>query len=249
MLDTVNTKAQHYTDGGYRVGSGDEVIILLGSCRIMPFANYLNRLNTDNRFTIFVIYVVNFTVDANDNPTDCEAQIERLRDNQVFREMVYRCKWFIHEHVENYHLLNTSRESPMSIFRLGMAPVLNICIPNWNDHFILENDYLDCGVPLPDNYIQRGESEIEKFCRVCELSSFPEFAEIFRFRWRGIRYFWRPNHASAAFTLDIWALLNGKFLKLGVPNEAWEAMQKEDLFKDPHTEPTQRDIDGYGLRW
>ncbi len=249
MIDTCNTKAAHYIDGGYRVGSGNEVIILLGSCRIMPFANYLNRMNTDNRFTIFVIYVVNFTVDSNDKPTDCEAQIDRLKDNSVFREMVYRCKWFIHEHVENYGRLNTSRELPNSIFEFGLAPVLDICIPNFNDHFILENDYRDCGVPLPEDYIQRGEAEIEKFCHVCELSSFPEFGSYFRNNWRVNRYFWRPNHASALFTTKIFSLMNKRFLHLPLTDEFWDGASREDLFKEPHTEVTQSDIEGYGLRW
>ncbi len=249
MIDTCNTKASHYIDGGYRVGSGNDVIILLGSCRIMPFANYFNRLNTDNRFTIFVIYVVNFTTDANDNPTDCEAAIERLKDNQVFREMVWRCKWFIHEHVENYDLLNTSKESPKSIFQLGLSPELNICIPNWNDHFILENDYKDCGVTLADDYIQRGEAEVEKFCKVCDMSSFPEFATIFRGCWRDIRYFYRPNHTSKFFTLDIFGLMNSKFLRLPLTEEFWNGARTEDLFKEPHTETTKRDIEGYGLQW
>ncbi len=63
MIDTVNTKAAHYVDGGYTVGSGDRVIVVLGSCRIFPFVNYLDRWNRSQSpepFTIFAIYVVNF---------------------------------------------------------------------------------------------------------------------------------------------------------------------------------------------
>ncbi len=249
MIDTCNTKPAHYTHGFYSVGSGPETILLLGSCRIMPFANYFNRINTDNRFTICVIYVVNYTEDAAGNPTDCEAQIDRLRDNPGFMDMVKRCKWFIHEHIENYGYLNTSANSQKNIFQLGLQPELDITIPNFNDVFILHNDWIDCGVPVPENYIQSGEKAVEKFCQLCALSSFPEFGDYFRSNWREARLFWRPNHSSREFTLHVFRLMNDKFLHLSLTNEFWTGAATEDLFRNPHTLITEQDINGYQLRW
>jgi hypothetical protein len=249
MFDTVNTKATHYTDGCFRTGSGEHVIILLGSCRIMPYVNYFARLNTDDRFTICVIYVVNFTTDANDNPTDCEAQIDRLQYNPVFMDMVKRCKWFIHEHVENYGFLNTSKDLPKSMFRLGIQPEIDICIPNFNDVFVLENDWVDCGMPTPEDYVTKGEQAVDGFCDVCQKSSFPEMGDYFRESWRSIRFFWRPNHISAPFSMYIFRRMNSRFLHLKLTDEFIEAAKQEDLFKTPCTQPTQRDREAYRLQW
>lgn len=249
MIDTVNTKGAHYIDGGYRIGSGEKVIVLLGSCRIFPFVNYLNRWNSDNKFTIFAIYVVNFTTDANENPVGAETHIDRMADNPVLSKMVTGCQWFIHEHTENYGYFNTSKTAEKNIYQLGMYPEHDIAIPNFNDHFILENDYRDCGIPLPEGYIKHGESEIEKFCKICSMSSFPEFEHLFRTSWRDFRYFWRPNHTSANFTIPIFTLMNEKFLRLPLTEEFWNGARTEDLFKEPHTQVTQRDIEGYGLQW
>ncbi len=136
-----------------------------------------------------------------------------------------------------------------NIYQFNMRPNKDITIPNFHDRFILEHDYTACGIPTPDDYIAKGEVAVEEFCNVCMKSSFPEFAEIFRLNWRDRRYFWRPNHTSALFTLDIFGLMNSKFLNLKLTDEFWNGARSEDLFREPHTEPTQRDIEGYGLKW
>lgn len=248
MLDTVNTKAQHYVDGCFITGDGNDVIVILGSCRIMPYVNYFNRLN-DGRFTICVINVVNFAFDASDNQVDSREFTKQFEDNSVLLGMIARCKWFIHEHAENFGIFNTSKESPKNIFQIGMNPEANISVPNFNDRFILFNDYQDCGVVAPDNYIEKGEETVKGFCEVCKLSSFPEMASYFEDHWRSTRFFWRPNHVSKEFTIYIFRRMNSRFLNLSLTDEFWDGAKQEDLFKEPHTQVVQSDIDGYGLMW
>ena len=115
--------------------------------------------------------------------------------------------------------------------------------------FLFEGDYQSCGLSVPDDYIQRGEEAIEKFCHVCELSSFPEMASYFRDSWRKIRFFWRPNHVAATFTMYIFRRMNSRFLNLKLTEEFLETIKQEDLFRDPHTDVTYRDIEGYRLEW
>lgn len=249
MINTVNTKAEHYTDGCWRTGSGNDVVILLGSCRIMPFANYFSRLNRDNRFTICVIYVVNFSEDVSGKPTNVEEVTGRLKDNPVFTDMIKRCRWFIHEHVRNYGFLNTTGDADKNIFQLGLQPELDISVPNFNDHLILANDWIAYGSTTPDDYVQRGNREIERFCRLCELSSFPEMADHFRDNWKTTRFFWRPNHTASAFTLYLMRLMNDKFLHLDLDESFWAAAGQEDLFREPHTHVTDRDRTEYGIKW
>ena len=44
-------------------------------------------------------------------------------------------------------------------------------------------------------------------------------------------------------------MLNDKFLNLETDGGFWNAVEQEDLFKDPHTPVTQEDVDGYRLEW
>ncbi len=249
MIDTVNTASAHYTDGCFRVGSGDHAVILHGSCRIMPYVNYFHRLNSGNRFTICVINIVNFSFDQHGRPVNVDVFTQRFESNPVLLEMVKRCRWFIHEHAENYGCFNTSKDSPRNIYQLGLQPEIDVSIPNFNDRFILEQDYPACGMPTPDDYIERGELAVKQFCEICGMSSFPEMADYFRDNWRVRRLFWRPNHPSAEFTMRVLRQMDSKFLNLNLSDEFLAAADREDLFREPHTQVTQRDIDGYKLQW
>jgi len=251
MITTIDIKAQLRTV--FQIGSGtpSKTILILGSCRTVPYVNYLNRYYTmsGEPFRIFVIEPNNYHWDENDNPVNIEEELVKLEVNDRILWIIERTNIFIHEHYANFGMFNTDRNAPKSIYQFGMKADMDIAIPNFHDHFILENDYGSCGLSVPENYIERGEAEIEKFCAVCKLSSFPEFSDEFRSYWRTERYFWRPNHISAKFSLEIFALMNIRFLNLPLTGEFWYEASQEDLFKNPHTEVTQRDIDGYKLRW
>lgn len=249
MIDTVNTQQAHYTDGCFLIGKGEHTIILLGSCRVLPYANYFHRLNSDGRFTICLINIVNFAFDRQGKAVDSGVFTQQFESNLVLLEMVRRCRWFIHEHAENFGCFNTSRTSPKNIYQLGLKPELDICLPNFNDRFILEHDYTSCGMPTPEDYVERGEAEVKAFCNVCELSSFPEMSDHFKENWRTTRFFWRPNHISAAFSMYVFKQMNDRFLKLSLSGDFLSAAGREDLFREPHTQVTQRDIAGYKLKW
>jgi len=243
MISTIESKQQQLINGFYQTGTGSEQILLLGSCRTLPYLSYLKRWNDTNgdRFTIRRMDACDWTVsgvDINSLETD-----ERILN--VFKTSTI----FIHEHLESYGMLNTVRAWDKNIYKFGMMPLMDIAIPNFHDHFILEQDYTACGIPTPDDYIQKGESEVEKFCAVCELSSFPEMASYFRDNWRKIRFFWRPNHISAMFSMYIFRRMNSRFLNLKLTDEFLETIKNEDLFKTPCTEVTQRDRAGYGIQW
>jgi hypothetical protein len=244
MISTIESKQQQLINGFYQTGTGSEQILLLGSCRTLPYLSYLKRWNDTNgdRFTIRRIDACDWTVSGVD--------IATLENDERILSAFKTCQIFIHEHLESYGMLNTvSYIGSKSVYDFGMKPQMDIAIPNWHDVFLFEGDYQSCGIPVPDNYIEKGEAELEKFYRVCELSSFPEMASYFRDNWRKIRFFWRPNHVAATFTMYIFRRMNSWFLNLKLTDEFLETIRHEDLFKTPCTEVTQRDIDGYGLEW
>lgn len=238
MIDTISTQAAHYEQGCWTSGTGDHVVMFVGSCRLLSFVNYFQRLNKDNRFTIALVYVVNFG-----------QTYEQQETKPVLLDMIKRCRWFIKEHCVNYGMFNTSKDAEKSIYDFGMNPELDILIPSWNDHLVLENDWSAYGSPTPEDYVEKGKAEIEKFCGICELSSFPELAEYFRANWKTTRFFYRPNHTSAAFTLYLMRLMNEKMLHLDLTDEFWAEAGQEDLFRTPCTSVTQRDRDAYNITW
>lgn len=244
MISTIETKEAQLKDGYYQSGSGSEQILILGSCRTIPYLSYLVRWNDsggNNRFTIRRIDPCDWAVENVD--------LKPLENDERILSVLKSCDIFIHEHLANYEMFNTTRDSEKNIYQFGMNPRLDISIPNFHDHFILENDYASCGIATPSDYIERGMAEIEKFCEVCRLSSFPEFADHFRNNWRTIRFFWRPNHVSSAFSLYIFRVMNTKFLHLDLTDEFWGVTGQEDLYRNPHTEVTQQDREAYGITW
>lgn len=243
MISTTESKQQQLINGYFQTGSGSEEILILGSCRTLAYLSYLKRWNDTNgdRFTIRRI-------------DPCDWNIENIdidvcsRDERIQR-VIATTNIFIHEHLESYAMFNTSKESPQNIYQLGMNPDLDISIPNFHDRFALENDWIDCGLQTPVDYIEQGEIAMAGFCDVCAKSSFPEMGDYFREMWRSIRFFWRPNHVSAPFTMYIFRRMNSRFLHLKLTDEFLELAKQEDLFREPHTQVTQRDREGYKLLW
>lgn len=250
MITTIEIKAA--LRDVFEIGNGNVNILILGSCRTVPYVNYLDRWNRSflpQPFTIFVIEPNNYHWDQHESPVDLNQALTECETNERILRIIRNTDIFIHEHYAHFQMFNTDKTAEKNIYQFKMRPNHDIAIPNFHDHFILEHDYTACGISTPDDYIVKGEAEVEKFCDVCLKSSFPEFGEIFRKNWREIRYFWRPNHTSAAFTLDIFGMMNAKFLNLPLTEEFWNEARTEDLFKEPHTEVTARDIEGYRLKW
>jgi hypothetical protein len=175
--------------------------------------------------------------------------IETCERDERIQRIIASTNIFIHEHLESYSMFNTSKETPKNIYQLGMNPLIDISIPNFHDRFILENDWVDCGMLTPEDYVTKGEQAVDGFCDVCQKSSFPEMGDYFRESWRSVRFFWRPNHISAPFSMYIFRRMNSRFLHLKLTDEFIEAAKQEDLFKTPCTQPTQRDREAYRLQW
>lgn len=250
MITTIDIKAR--LRDVFEIGSGDKNILILGSCRTVAYLNYLDRWNRSwmpAPFRIFAIEPNNYHWDEHGHTANIQEELTKLETSERILSILKSTAIFIHEHYANFQMFNTSRDSEKNIYQFGMNAPIDISIPNFHDRFVLFNDYADCGVVAPDNYIGRGEEAISGFCEVCKLSSFPEMADYFRDNWRTTRFFWRPNHTSAAFTLYIFRLMNEKFLNLQLTNEFWAGAEQEDLFRNPNTQVTQRDIEGYKLLW
>ncbi len=251
MIGTIDTKQQQLERGFYEIGSGNKKILILGTCRSIPYLNYLHRweqLWSPSQFTIRFIDAFNWNWDRNENRVDCEAAINAQEKSMSMRMMLEDTDVFLHEHYQNFGMFNTNPDSHKNIYQFGLNPDIDVCIPNFHDVFILENDFKAFG-HVDENYHEKGEQAVVDFVRKCQLTSFPEFGDIFKETWRDIRYFWTPNHISAHFSILIFTLMNEKFLRMPLAEEFWNGARSEDLFKTPCTQVTERDIQGYHLTW
>lgn len=251
MISTIETRQAQLECGYFQSGSGPEMIFILGSCRTLAFLNYLIRWNIGegkNRFTIRRIDVCDTNWNSQGQVVDNVPILKAMETDERILSTLESASIFIHEHMGNYGMFNTDRGSESNVYQFGMNATTDISIPNFHDRFVLYMDFCDFHA-LTDDWAQKGERAIQEFVDLCVLTSFPEFGAYFKENWRTTRFFWRPNHTSAAFTLEIFRLMNERFLGLPLSEEFWAGARTEDQFAHPNTSMTQADIDAYKLTW
>lgn len=264
MIDTVQTKSAQLRNGFYRYGSGPKHVLIIGSCRTMAYLNYLARYNDSagNPMTLFHIDPFNWHWDVHEQVVNLEEAIGKCEADPRILDMLAGVEVFIHEYYAYFGMFNTSPEAEKTIYHFGLQPKQDICIPNFHNRFILFNEQLSFDKPKQEMLREHGatpdlieamkvygEQAIDKFCYICEQSSFPEMAEYFRANWRHKRMFWTGNHVSAEFTLYLFRQMNERFLDLPLDGLFWNAASQEDMFSRPCTTITQQDVDAYGLTW
>lgn len=263
MINTVQIKQQQLSKGFFTIGSGAEVILVLGSCRVVNYISYLQEINTDNRFTIHSLDPFNWNWDAKDRRVDYIKAIEVLETNPDMLKMLASVTIFIHEYYANFGMFNCDRENEKNIYQFGMKADIDICIPNFNDLFILFGDIVTFDERLRKMAIQdylatdklsefteneifkTGKKNIEKFYDVCSKSDLPEMAEVFK-EWACVtRLFWTYNHVTKYFTLAVFQIMNEKFLHLSFVYDN----RHEDIFANNYTHLTEYDRKYYGFQW
>lgn len=257
MINTIQTKEQQLLNGYYQIGTGNEVILILGSCRAVPYITYLNDLNKSNRFTICFIDPMNFCWDMQGNRVNYEYKLKEQESNQYLLDMLTKVDIFIHEHYVNSEMFNVSKFSQKNIFNYGLNPKIDIELPNFNDIFILTREIVSFDMAIRKMAIQdynvtgklSNETIIEidkirqknlnKFYDICSKTSFPEFAEVFASQYKDVRYFWTFNHVSKLYTQTLFRMMNEKYLKLGEVN-----LSQKDLYANNYSYLCEYD-DGY----
>lgn len=266
MINTVQIKQQQLEKGFFTIGSGPEVILVMGSCRVVNFVTYLSEYSAanGNRFTIHSLDPFNFHWDEKDNRVDYAEALKKWEVNESMLTMLKSVKYFIHEWYQNLGMFNTFKNEGENIYEYGLKPEMDICIPNWNDVFVLFGDIVTFDSEIRKRAIQdynvlgklseqtkkeihaKGILNLEKFYDVCRKSDFPEMEQLFKEWHKTLRLFWSYNHTSKYFTLAIFQRMNERFLKLdlllGYENH-------EDIFANNYTKLTEYDVEMYGYDW
>ncbi len=156
MIGTIEIKQQQLTKGYFSVGEGEEIILIVGSCRAVPYVNYFNEWNnnTENyikrleflsvherqRFKICFVDPFNWNWNINDERVDYVSELEKQEKNEDLLYVLKNCSIFIHEYYVNFGMFNCSKECEKNIYNFGMNAKIDISIPAFNDIFILTRD-------------------------------------------------------------------------------------------------------------
>ncbi len=265
MINTLDIKIQQLEEGAFRVGSGAETMLIMGSCRSVPYLNYLNEVNKlDNRFTIYFIDPFNWNWDRHDNRVDYQEVLNTLESHPHILNIISSTKIFIHEYYKNFGMFNTLKDGDKNIYDFGMNAETDVCIPNFNDIFVLFNDLYEFDTVIRDKVRQdidtnglisedtlslafeTGKNNLEKFYAVCRRSDVPDMEDYFKENFTNVRMFWTYNHISSAFSLFVFRLINERFLKLDIPWNKIESL--EDMYANRYTHLTKYDLKFYDYK-
>jgi len=265
MINTVNTKAEQLNNGYFKIGSGNEWLLIVGSCRAVPYCNYFNDWNqaNGNRFTICFIDPFNWCFDLNDKRVSLEDAINQLETDERILYLLKRTDIIVHEYYGNFGMFNFDKSAPKNIYQFGLNAKIDICIPNWNDLFVLFGDivtfdsemrrlaFQDFNVigKLSEQteaaIMEVSQNNLRKFGKVCYLSDIPEMANYFLQEWLSKRFFHSYNHVAKPFTLAIFKFINDKWFN----GELSVDENHEDMFANSYTKLTEYDIKNYKFDW
>lgn len=267
MINTVNTKEEQLRRGTFSFGTGKDVVLIVGSCRTVPYLNYLSYIGADKDYTFHFVDPFNWNYNLRDERVNYEESMAALERNETVLNVIRSARFYIHEFYRNFGLFNSDKEAEKNIYQYGLKPEIDLTIPNFHDIFILFQDFAnfnseirtemqaDMNVTgkLSDHVIERvtteGLANIERFLTNCDKSSFPEMREIFESGWKTKRFFWNSNHVSNKFTEAIFTLINEKLFKLPLYHSVLARIRNEDMFIFPNTPMTAHDMNAYGLQW
>lgn len=269
MINTINIKKAQFEV--FRTGNPNskEVILIIGSCRSVPYLNYLDHYNktNNNKYLIYFIDPFNYNWDKDENRVDPERVIIGLETDKNLLDIFASTKIFIHEYYANFGMFNTFKNSEKNIYKFGMNPSIDITVPNFHDVFIMFNDIakFDAEVrnmvtqdfklngTLSEGTLQKmysiSQNNLNKFLANCLKSDFPEMKDWFLNNFLITRLYWTYNHVSSHYTLKIFEWMNEKYLHLDLPSSYWNHISKGDMFDNNYTSPTKYDKIFYNYQW
>lgn len=193
-------------------------IVLIGSCRIVPFLNALRVYNLlhGNPFELLCFNPVEMWVGPGHHVHDGV-------NNILSGYQIGKADFLVCEHLQYCGVLNTVRSSEQNIFdSLGCVPDVEIRLPNWNDMHIFDvetamHDKVGyANLPFPDRVtFIREQTAIHKarFLSHCRGSSIPELESWTEENWLTTRMGWTSSHPSQPL---IWKMFRSVAEKLGL---------------------------------
>lgn len=268
MISTLAIKQQQLKRGYFQTGTGDTVMLIMGSCRVAPLVWYFEKWNehNGNPYTICSIDAFSWNWDLQENRVDYEAELLKQEANYELLEMLARTKIFVHEWYANAGMFNCNKEAPKNIYQFNLKPEIDICVPSWNDHFVLFADILAFNPDMRKKAMQDfnvnnklsyqtelelfklSQDALDKFYEVCRKSHIPKMEHYFSNNFMEFRMWHTYNHISKHFSIWIFVEIL-KQMGHEVSVELYDEISAVDMFDNSQTPLTDYDLKWRNYKW
>lgn len=212
LIDTPYLRSA-YTKRIFAFGDSDAptTVVLIGSCRIVPYLNYLRAHETPMNLVCLN------PVEMWDGPGhEVSAGVNRTMDGYRFGKVDY----LICEHVQYCGAINTVRTSEQNIYdTLGCNPEVEIRLPNWQDIHIFDKEtaiydppgYGNLSHEDKVNHIRTETTKHKaRYLSHCRKCSFPQLESWTEDNWLTTRLGWSSNHPTLTVIHKLFGLIAGR---------------------------------------
>jgi len=218
--------------------SAPTTVVIVGSCRVVPFLNYLRSHETPMNILCF-------------NPVEMwDGPGHEVSDgvNAVMAGFRFgKVDYMICEHLQYCGAINTVRSSKDNIYdSLGCNPDVEIRLPNWQGIHLFDTE---TAIYDPTGYGNLSHEEKVSHIRIesakhrarflshCRKSSFPQLESWVEERWLTTRLGWSSNHPTLTLTNKMFDLIADR---MNLPLSA--TFKQSPLYTQDRMAPT-----GYAL--
>lgn len=203
----------------------NENILLIGSCRITPFLNYLINHDLFGRNYNYLCVMVH-------NP-QMKILSEDIIYNNEIKDQLFKSKYLFAEYIKNYNYFNTQRLTEKCIFRVYDSFQKEIILPNWQDICLYAKDLINNigihdfnGIKNEFKQLINGEihthdflkllqlvqqKELDRYYKLLQKSNFPELITFIKINLQNIRLSLTINHPTNFYFLEMFRLVMEKY--------------------------------------
>ena len=201
--------------------NSSENILLLGSCRMTAYLNYLIHHELFGNKYNYLCALVHI-------PEIKELTLDIIH-NEELKSQIYKSKILIAEYMKKYHFFNTESHNEKSIFKIYDSFTYKIILPNWYDICLytkdliyyrnIKNEFLQ----LLHNEINLQEftsilqecqkKELERHIGVLNKAQFSELITYTNSNVKRIRLANSINHPANIYLIEVYRLIIEKFFE------------------------------------
>uniref|UniRef100_A0A6C0HZ42 Polysaccharide biosynthesis enzyme WcbI domain-containing protein n=1 Tax=viral metagenome TaxID=1070528 RepID=A0A6C0HZ42_9ZZZZ len=210
----------------------DKNILLIGSCRITPFLNYIANDNYFDSYNILAVMVHN---------TQMKKISETLIENEAIKKDIYKTTIFIHEFCRNSDYFNIPKDKEKNIYQIKPIFDIDISLPNYQDPCIFTKDIIFYRNSIEfDKYIKNEmifdefskilqdlqHAEKTKYYNVILKSELPELLEFVKNNIDNNRMAHTINHPSNFLFIKMYELILQKWFHREIPESVFNFNKK-----------------------
>jgi len=199
--------------------NSNENILLIGTCRITPFLNYLiNDELFGNKYNYLCVLVY---------MQEMVELSEEIIYNEQIKTQLFNSTILIAEYLKNFNYFNTSRIYEKCIFRVYSSFKHEIILPNWNNICLYTKDlinhknikidfnkFINKEISLEEftNILQNCQKkEVKRYIEILIKAKWPELIDFIIDNYKNYRLSYTINHPANLHFIEMYRLLITKY--------------------------------------